>query len=160
MLCKTEWSWELRTWSHKMNLLDILSTSTHNFCRKWILPANENSYFDLRVLGVSVHAQFSVDEQIRVLTTKKLDKTFQLLFTNHKHALFELLNKNNPALRKPLNNDMSIVRHCRWRVGLRWAGGCKAWFSLTHKHTCIRTYARAAGHIWLNSRYQLSSNRW
>jgi len=27
MLCKTEWSWELGTWSHKMNLLDILSTS-------------------------------------------------------------------------------------------------------------------------------------
>ena len=36
MLCKTEWSWELRTWSHKMNLLDILSTSPHYFCRKRI----------------------------------------------------------------------------------------------------------------------------
>ena len=24
MLCKTEWSLELRTWSHKMNLIDIL----------------------------------------------------------------------------------------------------------------------------------------
>ena len=34
MLCKTEWSWELRTWSHKMNLIDILSTSSHYFCRK------------------------------------------------------------------------------------------------------------------------------
>ena len=34
-LCKTEWSWELRTWSqHKINLLDILSTSPHYFCRK------------------------------------------------------------------------------------------------------------------------------
>ena len=32
---------------------------------------------------------------------------------------------------------MSIVRHCRWRVGLRWAGGCKAWFSLTDKHLDI-----------------------
>ena len=29
MLCKKEWSWELQTWSHKMNLLDILSTSPH-----------------------------------------------------------------------------------------------------------------------------------
>ena len=36
MLYKTEWSWELRTWSHKMNLLDILSTSPHYFCRKRI----------------------------------------------------------------------------------------------------------------------------
>ena len=36
MLCQTEWSWELRTWSHKMNLFDILSTSPHYFCRKWI----------------------------------------------------------------------------------------------------------------------------
>ena len=36
MLCKTEWSWESRTWSHKINSLDILSTSPHYFCRKWI----------------------------------------------------------------------------------------------------------------------------
>ena len=44
ILCKTEWSWELRTWSHKMmNLLDILSTSPHYFCRKWIGATNENS---------------------------------------------------------------------------------------------------------------------
>ena len=49
ILCKTEWSWELRTWSHKMNLLDILSTSPHYFCRKWIGTTNENSDFDLRV---------------------------------------------------------------------------------------------------------------
>ena len=49
MLCKTEWSWELRTWSHKMNLLDILSTSPHYFCRKWIGATNENSNFDLGV---------------------------------------------------------------------------------------------------------------
>ena len=47
MLCKTEWSWELRTWSHKMNLLDVLSTSPHYFCRKWIGVTNDNSNFDL-----------------------------------------------------------------------------------------------------------------
>ena len=29
MLRKTEWSWELQTWSPKMNLLYILSTSPH-----------------------------------------------------------------------------------------------------------------------------------
>ena len=49
MLCKTEWSWELQTWSHKMNLLDILSTSSQYFCRKWIGATNDNSTFDLRV---------------------------------------------------------------------------------------------------------------
>ena len=31
-----EWSWELQTWSHKMNLLDLLSISPHYFCRKWM----------------------------------------------------------------------------------------------------------------------------
>jgi len=44
--CKTESSWELRTWSHNMNLPDILSTSPHYFCRKWIGATNENSNFD------------------------------------------------------------------------------------------------------------------
>ena len=29
-------TWELRTWSHKMNLRDILSASPRYFCRKWI----------------------------------------------------------------------------------------------------------------------------
>ena len=53
MLCKTQWSWELRTWSHKKNLLDILSTSPHYFCRKWIGATNENSNFDIRVLRVN-----------------------------------------------------------------------------------------------------------
>ena len=52
MLCKTEWSWELRTWSHKMNLPDILSTSLHYFCRKWIGATNDNSKFDLRFKGL------------------------------------------------------------------------------------------------------------
>ena len=39
----------LRTWSHKINLLDILSTSPHYFCKKWIGATSENSNFDLRV---------------------------------------------------------------------------------------------------------------
>ena len=49
MLCKAEWSWELRIWSHKMNLLDILSTSPRYFCWKWIRATSENSNFDLRI---------------------------------------------------------------------------------------------------------------
>ena len=52
MLCETEWSWELQTWSHKTNLLDILSTSPHYFFRKWTLATKQNSNFDLRVLRV------------------------------------------------------------------------------------------------------------
>ena len=52
MLCKTVWSWELRTWSHKKYLLDILSTSPHYLCRKWIGATDENTNFDLRVLRV------------------------------------------------------------------------------------------------------------
>ena len=53
MLGKTEWWWELRTWSHKIDLLDILSSSPHHFCRKWIGATNENSNFDLRVWRVN-----------------------------------------------------------------------------------------------------------
>ena len=49
MLYKTGWSWELRTWSHKVNLLDILSTSPPYFRRKLMGAANENSNFDVRV---------------------------------------------------------------------------------------------------------------
>ena len=53
MLCKTEWSWELQTLSHKMNFLDILSTSPHYFCREWRGATNENSNFDRWVLRVN-----------------------------------------------------------------------------------------------------------
>ena len=38
--------------SHKMNLLDIWSTSSHYFCRKWIGETNENSNFDLSIKRV------------------------------------------------------------------------------------------------------------
>ena len=48
MLCKTEWSWELWTWSHQMNLLDILSTSPHYFYRKWI---GEQMRIQILILG-------------------------------------------------------------------------------------------------------------
>ena len=35
-----QWLWGLRTWSHKINLFDILSTSRHYLCRKWIWVTN------------------------------------------------------------------------------------------------------------------------
>ena len=53
MLCKREWSWELRTWSDGMYLLHISSTSPHYLCSKWIGETNENSYFDLMVYRVN-----------------------------------------------------------------------------------------------------------
>ena len=55
MLCTTEWSCELWTWSHKTNLIDTLSTSPHFFCRKWIGATNENSNFDLRAERVNCY---------------------------------------------------------------------------------------------------------
>ena len=36
MLYKTEWSWELRTWSHKMNVIDNSTNSPHCFYWKRI----------------------------------------------------------------------------------------------------------------------------
>ena len=42
LLYKTEWSWELRTWSHKMNLIDTSTNSPHFFYWKRIGITNEN----------------------------------------------------------------------------------------------------------------------
>ena len=53
MLCKTEWSWKLRSWSHKMNFLDILSTSPHYFYGKWIGATNENLILILGFKGLN-----------------------------------------------------------------------------------------------------------
>ena len=33
MLCKTVWSWELRTWSHKLNIIDT-STNSPRYCKR------------------------------------------------------------------------------------------------------------------------------
>ena len=48
MLCKTEWLWKLWTWSHKMNVLVILSTSLHHISRKWI---GEKMRIQILILG-------------------------------------------------------------------------------------------------------------
>ena len=53
MLFKTEWLWELRTWSHKMNLLDILSTSPHYLSRKWIEATKRIQILILEFKGLS-----------------------------------------------------------------------------------------------------------
>ena len=49
LLYKTEWSWELRTWSHKMNPIDTSRNSPHYFYWKRIGITNENLNFDVRV---------------------------------------------------------------------------------------------------------------
>ena len=46
LLYKTQWSWELRTWSRKMNLIDTSTNSFHNFYWKRIGTTNENLNFD------------------------------------------------------------------------------------------------------------------
>ena len=59
-----------------MNLLDILSTSPHYFCRKWIGATNENSNFDLVVYRVNgaislivLHFLFSISDLRPALQT-------------------------------------------------------------------------------------------
>ena len=48
-LYKTEWSRELRTGPHKMNLFDIVRISLYYFYKKCVGATNENLNFDLRV---------------------------------------------------------------------------------------------------------------
>ena len=87
MLCKTEWSWELRTWSHKMNLLDILSTSPHYFCGKWIGVRNENSNFDLRILGFKGLTIFRPNSSSRLIYLTYFGPASKFI---HVHSNFEL----------------------------------------------------------------------
>ena len=46
---KTEWSWELRTWSPKRNLIDPATNSPHFLYWKLIGTRNKNLIFDVRV---------------------------------------------------------------------------------------------------------------
>ena len=50
---KTEWSRELRTGCHEMNLLDILTISHYYFCRKYVRATNENMDFILGFKGIN-----------------------------------------------------------------------------------------------------------
>ena len=49
---ETEWSWELRTWSGKMNLIYTSTNCPHCFSWKRIGTTNENLNFDIRVKRV------------------------------------------------------------------------------------------------------------
>ena len=46
---KTEWSWELGTWSGKKSVTDISKNPPHYFCWKSIGTVNENPNFDITV---------------------------------------------------------------------------------------------------------------
>ena len=45
---KTDWWWESRRWSHKLQWVDTLTTSCYRFYRKHIGTANGNLNFDIR----------------------------------------------------------------------------------------------------------------
>ena len=62
MLYKTEWSWELRTWSHKINLIDTSTNSPHYFYWQHIGITSENLNFDVRVYTIGLLA---VRKQVR-----------------------------------------------------------------------------------------------
>ena len=55
MLCTTEWWSKLTTWSQKMNLLHILSTSPHCVYKHCIWAREENLNVDLRVCYLLRH---------------------------------------------------------------------------------------------------------
>ena len=62
MLCKTNWWWELSTWSHKIQWVDTSTTSHYYFDRKPIGTANENLNSDIRARRVHVgKAIFNVE---------------------------------------------------------------------------------------------------
>ena len=48
MLYKTDWWWELRTWSHKIQWVDTSTISHYYFYRKHIGTANRNLNFNIR----------------------------------------------------------------------------------------------------------------
>ena len=93
MLCKTEWSWELQTWSHKMVLLNItLPTSPHYFCRKWI-GVTKSMRIQISMLGFKVlksakyESQYHLNkwwkcymilawQRIKILVKKKLKSIY------------------------------------------------------------------------------------
>ena len=51
---KTEWSWELGTWSGKKSVTDISKNPPHYVCWKSIGTVNENPNFDIRVQRVKL----------------------------------------------------------------------------------------------------------
>ena len=62
MLCKTNWWWELSTWSYKIQWVDTSTTSHYYFDRKPIGTANENLNSDIRARRVHVgKAIFNVE---------------------------------------------------------------------------------------------------
>ena len=101
MLCKTEWSWELRTWSHKMNLVDILSTSPHYLGGKWIGTSNENSNFDLRVHRFKL---------LRTTQQKVASAHLILTFLEHRWLKIWGLNCNVQFIRQRIKYIVQILK--------------------------------------------------
>ena len=67
MIYKTEWWWELRTQTHKMNYVDTSTPSPHFWYRKCTRATNENLNFDMN--GSSVFF-FSNNSNIKILARR------------------------------------------------------------------------------------------
>ena len=105
MLCKTEWLWELQTWSHKTNLLDILSTSPHYFFRKWTLATNENSNFDLRSKGLKHDFFYKV---LALVLLRVFGTWNRLLHVHPAWIVGSLRYSRTPLFRSPKGNGKSF----------------------------------------------------
>ena len=118
MLSKTMWSWELRTWLNKMNLLDILSTSPHYFSRKWIGATNESSNVDLRFKGlknvanrVNVKKSWLAKRVTRQATGSPFCEGRFTLLANPKFLLTNTLTRPAGSTQSR-RNSQSMCEHC------------------------------------------------
>ena len=105
MLYKTEWSWELRTWSHKINLIDTSTNSPHYFYWQRIGITSENLNFDVRVYTIgllAVRKQDFINFENLLIFSSKLLKFWQGLDSKRKKNESWVRNKILESLRNEL----------------------------------------------------------
>ena len=105
MLYKTEWSWELRTWSHKMNLIDTSTNSSHYFYWQRIGITSENLNFDVKVYTIgllAVRKQDFINFENLLIFSSKLLKFWQGLDSKRKKNESWVRNKILERLRNVL----------------------------------------------------------
>ena len=105
MLYKTEWSWELRTWSHKINLIDTSTNSPHYFYWQRIGITSENLNFDVKVYTIgllAVRKQDFINFENLLIFSSKLLKFWQGLDSKRKKNESWVRNKILESLRNVL----------------------------------------------------------
>ena len=105
MLYKTEWSWELRTWSHKINLIDTSPNSPHYFYWQRIGITSENLNFDVKVYTIgllAVRKQDFINFENLLIFSSKLLKFWQGLDSKRKKNESWVRNKILESLRNEL----------------------------------------------------------